>query len=243
MSEPLSCAEAQDLAAEVALGIADARDRARLMTHVATCAGCRRLLMDVSETVDAVVVLAPEQQPPPGFESRVLSRLHGQPGDHAPGRIAAGPRAGRPPRTIRRVMLGAAALVLAAVLAGAAVYWVDKPDRELASSVRRTLAIAHGQYFTAFPLLDAAGTTSGSLFAYQGQPAWVFLTVEPPPPPGRYTVEITDRDGVRHVLAAGMDLSRAPSWGFTIPVAVHESTVLRVIGAGQVVYSARLGPG
>ncbi|MGH3059187.1 MAG: zf-HC2 domain-containing protein, partial [Gaiellaceae bacterium] len=36
------CQETRELAAELALGIADGRDRARVLEHLADCADCRR---------------------------------------------------------------------------------------------------------------------------------------------------------------------------------------------------------
>lgn len=85
-----------------------------------------------------------------------------------------------------------------------------------------------------------AGTRSGSLFAYQGQPAWLFMTVRGPVPPGRYTVEITDRHSARYLLATGIDLSQTHAWGGKIPVAVHDVSVVRVTESERLVFSARL---
>jgi hypothetical protein len=87
---------------------------------------------------------------------------------------------------------------------------------------------------------DVAGTRRGALFAYQGQPAWVFLTVRGPVAAGEYTIEIITRARVRYRLADRLDLSGTLSWGATIPVAVHEISVLRVTQNGRLIFSALL---
>ena len=54
------CHEIRELAAELALGIADGEDRARVLEHVADCADCRREVESFSAVADELLVLAPE---------------------------------------------------------------------------------------------------------------------------------------------------------------------------------------
>ena len=125
----------------------------------------------------------------------------------------------------------AAAIVVAALVSGGAVYRAQGPDRELAASVRATLATAQGQYFATGSLPDPRGEQRGIVFGYQGDPAWIFVTVAAPPA-GRYVVEVVTHAGVVHVLARDVDLAATGSWGGIIPVAVHEISVVRVLDAG-----------
>jgi len=215
MTDPLRCAEVRELAPEVALGVAPAQDRALLLWHATECAACRELLSELSALADDVLALTREHEPPAGFETRVLTRI----GD------------GPPRRRWRWAALLAAAIVVAALVSGGAVYRAHVPDRELAASVRATLATAQGQYFATGSLRDPRSEQRGIVFGYQGDPAWIFVTVAAPPA-GRYIVEVVTHAGVVHVLASDVDLAATGSWGGIIPVAVHEISVVRVLDAG-----------
>ena len=96
----MSCEHTRQLAAELALGIADGADRARALQHLGECAECRRAVEELSGVTDELLMLAPERQPPVGFESRVLARL--QPAADAP------PAAPAPPRPAARSGVGRA---------------------------------------------------------------------------------------------------------------------------------------
>src|SRR5690348_18405483 len=128
----MGCEQTRDLAAELALGIADGEERAQALRHIAECAECRRAVEEYTAVTDALLTLAPAQQPPPGFESRVLARL-------APA---------RPRRRLRRVLAPLAAAAAAAAVAAGAILGATSDDRRLADQYRSTLAAAHGSYFT-----------------------------------------------------------------------------------------------
>lgn len=106
------------MSAELALGVADARDRAAALAHLEHCASCRRELRELSDLADAVGSLAPSAEPPAGFESRVLDRLPGA--APAPASVAHRPPRARP-RARARWMAAAAAAVVAAGALGWAV--------------------------------------------------------------------------------------------------------------------------
>jgi len=223
MSNPLSCGEARELAPEVALGIATAEDRARLLWHVAGCTACRNELAELSALADDLLALAAEHEPPAGFESQVLARI-----GHKP-----------PRRRWRRTALFAAAVVVAAVVSGGAVYRAQAPDRQLADSVRATLATAHGQYFASGALTDGGGAQRGVMFGYQGNPAWMFITVADPPA-GRYAIEVVSHAGVTYPLVDDVDLAATGAWGGIIPIAVHDISMVRVLDAdGRPVFVGR----
>src|SRR5205823_8680981 len=69
------CAEIRALLPELALGIADGEERASALEHLGGCADCRRELDELSAIADELVALAPEREPPAGFEGRVIERL------------------------------------------------------------------------------------------------------------------------------------------------------------------------
>src|SRR5512132_697606 len=101
MAEGPGCAEARELFPELAAGVAAGDERARTLAHLSRCPECRRELAATAEVVDELLLLAPEHEPPAGFESSVLARL-----------------------------VPAASIVVAAALAAGATWWRTADDRE-----------------------------------------------------------------------------------------------------------------
>jgi hypothetical protein len=69
------CDANRALAVELALGVAEGADRGAALAHLAECADCRAEVLQLAEAVDAVVALAPDAEPPAGFESAVIARI------------------------------------------------------------------------------------------------------------------------------------------------------------------------
>ncbi|MQA26923.1 MAG: hypothetical protein GEU94_16005 [Micromonosporaceae bacterium] len=228
MTDP-RCAQARELAPEVALGVAPVEERARVLEHIVRCAGCRAYLAELSGVADDLLSLAPRAEPPSGFESAVLARLD------SPG--AAPRNRGK----LRRALQLAAVIALVAALSGGAVWQAGQPDRELADQVRQTLATADGKYFAAYPLRNPDGAQRGSVFAYEGEPTWLVCALDEPLPKGWYEVQLVTLDGERHQLASGPYLGGLRAWGAELPVAVDETAQLRILDKqGRPVLSARL---
>jgi len=159
----MACEETRELAAELALGIADGADRARALRHLAECPECRRSVEELSAVVDELLLVAPQHEPPAGFESRVVSRI-------------AAPR--RPARRRWRVVLApVAAAAAAGALAVGVVLGLTSDDRRLADQYRETLAAANGSYFEATRLQDADGGRAGLVYGYRGDPSWIYVDV------------------------------------------------------------------
>jgi anti-sigma-K factor RskA len=80
MSEPtdmagMSCDEFAQVAAELALGVLTGRERAAALAHLDGCESCREQVRELTMAQDELLALLPSQEPPAGFESRVLDRL------------------------------------------------------------------------------------------------------------------------------------------------------------------------
>ncbi len=73
----LTCEEFRQVSAELALGVADAREQAAALAHLEHCRGCRQEMGQLSDIADGLAALAPAAEPPAGFESRVLGGLNG----------------------------------------------------------------------------------------------------------------------------------------------------------------------
>ncbi len=208
------CEAVRDLLPELAAGVAAGDDRARALAHLAGCPDCRRELAELSAVIDELVLLAPPREPSPGFESAVLSALT--------------PRGRWRPRP---VVLAAAASLIGALLAGGVVWARTADDVQLAHRYRHTLDVADGEYFLAAPVHGGAGG-HGTVFAYEGSPSWLFVSLEDSPWTGRYEVQVVTTDG-RIVDAGWCEVQDGRgSWGRTVGVSVHDISAVRMIAPG-----------
>jgi putative zinc finger protein len=210
----MGCEQTRDLAAELALGITDGEERAQALRHLAECAECRRAVEEYAAVTDELLTLAPAQQPPPGFESRVLAQL-------APA---------RPRRRLRRVLAPLAAAAAAAAVAAGAILGATSDDRRLADQYRSTLAAAQGSYFTAARLRDEANAPGGLVYGYRGTSSWIYVGLYANHRSERYRVELVLTSG-RRVPLPRLRLDPATaSGGQAIPVDLRDVGSVRVIG-------------
>ncbi|MBO0807667.1 MAG: hypothetical protein J2P32_05105, partial [Actinobacteria bacterium] len=75
MNGEMDCDQVRELAPDLAIGIADGQERAAALRHASTCPDCRKLVSELSSVVDDLLLLAPEQEPPPGFAASTLARI------------------------------------------------------------------------------------------------------------------------------------------------------------------------
>jgi hypothetical protein len=223
MTDRPRCDEVRDLLPELAAGVADGDDRARALAHLADCSDCRRELDEMTRVVDRLVLLAPEHEPSPGFESAVLAAM--------------GPSRGSRRRSGAFALAAAATLLVAAVAAGG-VWWHTADDRRLAAQYRRTLAVADGRYLAAAEVSTVAEPSVGHAFLYAGGPSWLFLSIEEAPSSGRYQVQLVTADR-RTVDIGWCDVSSGRgSWGRTIDVPVSDIRRIQLVQAGVPAMSA-----
>ena len=196
------CRDVQALIPELALGLASGDERARTLAHVDRCADCRAVLGRTADTVDELLLLAPEHEPPAGFDGRVLAAM-------------------RPGTARRRVtwLAAAAAVVLVALGAATVTRWVDSDERQLAAQYRETLEVADGSYLRASALANETGDEAGHVFAYEGRPSWVFMTVDGAPS-GDYDVTLVTDDGRVHPIGTCWVREGRASWGTAVDVPV-----------------------
>jgi hypothetical protein len=218
----MSCEHARHLAAELALGIADGADRAQALRHVADCAECRRVVKELSEVADELLMLAPEREPTNGFESRVLTRLHPPPSP-APRRV----------RPWRRALVLLAPAAAAAALAVGVVLGTTRDDLRLAEQYRATLAEANGSSFEAARLRAPGDVSAGVVYAYRGTPSWIFVYVDRAHRSTRYSVELAMTSGERVLLPSFRIDPATGSAGETVPVDVHRVAAVRLVGIAR----------
>jgi hypothetical protein len=149
----MTCAELEELAAELALGTVSGAERAAALDHVAGCAACRDLVDQLARAADSMLLLAPPVEPPPGFESKVLSRMGVAP---AAGRL-------RAPRR-RRALIGVAAVALVAALTGAGAARLADDGRP--PEIRTALA------------RDDQGRWTCRALVYGRNPTWLVVSLD-----------------------------------------------------------------
>jgi hypothetical protein len=214
MTDRPGCEETRQILPELAAGVAPAEERAKALRHLAGCGRCHRELEAQTALADELLQLVPERQPPAGFEASVLAPML---------------RRGRRGRRLRNAILLAASIILVAALSGGAVWHQTESDRRVADAYRKTLAVAHGRYLRAVPVVgEATAPPEGYVFAYQGSPPWMFVTITAARRPGAYQVALTTHEG-REIELGSMTVrpDGRGTWGATIPVAVHDVLVLR----------------
>lgn len=289
MAERPDCARTDLLIPELAIGVAAGDDRAGALGHIARCIRCRSSLEWATAAADAMLLLTPEREPPPGFESRVLAGLPGQaareaarearalapppapPAPAAPVRPGRPGRAGGPPvpaprrprrphrpsrpgrpsepsrpgravgRWWRTAVRWAAVTATVAGIVGGTLWWRTGDDRRLAEGYRDTLAIAHGRYMRAAPLVAQGVAPAGHMFAYEGEPSWIIVIVRTGNVSGGYAVRLYTRDG-RQIPLGTMTVAHGQGWwGNMISIPVDQIATVTVTSPGAPAISARFG--
>lgn len=149
----MTCAELEELAAELALGTVSGAERAGALDHLAGCAACRALVEELAGVADRLLLLAPVIEPPPGFESKVLARMGVAP-----------VRELRPARR-RRFVVGIAAVALVAAMSTAGAAWLAR-DSERPVEVRTALAA------------DNEGRWRCRAVVYGEKPTWLVVSLD-----------------------------------------------------------------
>ena len=239
MNAEMGCDQVRELAADLAIGIADGQERDVVLRHAATCPGCRRLVSELSSVVDDLLLLAPSHEPPSGFAARTLARIS----PPAARRRATRPGARHFPAGRRWLpRLAVAASIIAALGVGAGtVYQVTSADRRLADSYRSVLTQGQGSFFAAAPVRGPTGR-AGTLFGYQGNPSWLWATVHMPDAGAqRFNVQLITRGG-RHLPAGTAILGGSrETWAALISVDLTNVAQVRFVAAdGQTTMVAYL---
>lgn len=219
------CEQMRMLAPELALGMVNGEERARALDHLTACPSCRREIGHLAAVADELLLLAPSREVPIGFESRAVERMRPEL-----------PRSGR-----RRALVPALAVAAALALGAFGSLLVVDDDLELASRYRETLSIANGKYLSATPLEAPGEARAGTAFGYQGEPSWLFITVEPEHRAGVRGAEIMTRDGARVPLPAFRLHPSTGSWGRELPIELWNVDMVRLRLAGGEALVAEFG--
>jgi hypothetical protein len=170
MPPPVTCSDFDTDSAELALGLLTDPRRSALVEHAVACRRCQARLDDLVAVGDRLVLLAPQVDPPAGFETRALSRMGGP--------VAADLRWARR----SRILTGVAALVATLALGMLVGRLVSSPG---ATTVDRVAAIH-----------NAAGDVVGDAHLENAPRPHILVSVlRAPTKPGVRTCELQRPDG------------------------------------------------
>jgi hypothetical protein len=219
--------EHSNLLAELALGILTGRERAATLAHVEVCPRCAEELEQLARAADAVVQVAPEMEPPLGFEVRLLDRMG----------VAARPvRRSVPMRWV--LTAAAAAVILLGLGLGLGLTSGSTPSTNQGHAVS---GHAQGGKLVASADLRLSGHDVGRVYTYGGSSPWMFMTLTDSSARGRVICEVITTDGVVHKVGSFKAEKGYGAWGAALPVAPQDVRTAQVVAAdGAVVATASL---
>lgn len=209
----IGCEEFADVAAELALGVLTGRERAEALAHLDHCDSCRETVRQLTSTGEQLLSLLPAMEPPPGFETRVMERIGLAAPDPQPSlpSLPSLPRRPAPRRPWTRIWnihgLLAAAAVVVALIAAAFGGWSLRGAGTQVASTRLSSA----------PFVSVSHQSEGKIFFYQGNPSWLYMSIDVNAPDGTVICQVVGQDG--HVTTVGsFQLAGGyGSWGSPAP--------------------------
>ncbi len=233
-----SCAEISAVLPELALGVLTGRDRAAALAHIESCSRCADELEQLARAADAVVRVAPELEPPVGFEGRLFSRM-GVTGDAAPALAPTPvPSPNRRFRTRPRTWILASAAAVVALIVGLGLGWSASTP-----STNRTQATGqHAANATVSAALREGGRPVGRVSISGGSSPWMNMTLDDASVEGAVTCRVVTGDGVTHVVGTFTVKQGYGAWGAPLPVSSRDVRRALVVSArGTVIATAALG--
>ena len=219
----MDCSDADLMLDELALDVLPGDRRAALLAHVEECPNCRRLLDELTETADDLLLAGPAAAPPAGFEDRVLERIEGAPA-----------RRGRRRRDRAALRLSAwtaaAAAVVLLVIGGVTGAVIGRsaggPDE---SAELRTVQ-----------LISTSGVDIGDVSTYGDRSSWFFMRVEGDVPDATYRCVVDMDDGRTVPIGRLWTVKGHGGWGEHVSVDPRHAVTARLLDPkGATVGTAR----
>jgi hypothetical protein len=213
MSDDTICEQFADNLAELALGILTGRERAATLAHVESCGQCADELDHLSRASDAVLSMAPEVEPPLGFEVRLLSRMRND-------------KVGSPRHVPHRWLLACAAAVvaLAAGLGIGLSTGSSPPSAKVATQAHPT---------SSKPVLTASliedGSRVGGVSLYGGSTPVLTMQLAESSVHGTVTCEIVTDNGATHKLGTFRVTSGYGAWAAPLGVSPSDVRVAQLV--------------
>lgn len=213
----LGCAELEEMAVELATGALTGEQRAAALHHLGSCEPCRQAVDGLARAADAMLLVAPPEDPPAGFESRVLGRL-GLDRDRS---------STRPARRARRLAVAAAAAVIALVT-GVGALVVEQRGSSSPVTVRTALTRLNG------------GQSRCRAVAVGTSPTWLVVSIDQPGGDSdHYVVEAVPARGGPARLVGTMQVTGGHGTvGAPVDLRASDLRSVRVLEDGAVRYEA-----
>lgn len=230
MSE-LTCHQCCDLAAELALDVLPALERAQALAHLDRCVICRDTVSSLTVTADRLIELLPEAQPPPGFEQRVLAALTPS-----------------PTHSRRRWVPVTATMLILALAAGGwitgEIYAASTPAQTTGETENDSGAGERTVLYAPLTTTEQPTTQRqiGHAYVYPGNPSWIYLTLDTNTAPASETIhcEVVRQDGSTVPVGTFPLTHGHGAWGGPAPVDRDTLTTAKLInGNGRTLATAR----
>jgi hypothetical protein len=218
------CVQYEDDLAELALGVSTGRERARTISHLESCPRCAEELEQLSRAADAVVAVAPEAEPPLGFETRLFERMGIE--------VARATRRRRP----RFWIPATAAAGVAALAVGLGLGLSSSPaPTTSAHGARQSHAVQSAA-------LMENGESVGHVNVFGGATPWMQMTLDDSTARGVVHCVVTTDDGRVHEVGSFVSTDGYGAWA--APLRLKQATVrsAQVMSpSGTVIATASLG--
>jgi anti-sigma-K factor RskA len=219
------CSALEDELAELALGVLTGRDRARVLAHVESCRRCAEELEHLSRAADAVLQVAPDVEPPMGFEVRLFERMGVSDVRH---------------RRLRRVLPSrwaagafAAAAAVAALAVGLTLGLSSSPSPTQSASSAPGVATAN---------LVEHGAVVGRVTTHGGAHPWMSMMLFDSSVHGMVNCIVETSDGVSHHVGTFEAKSGYGAWIAPLSVKTQDIRSAEVVSpSGTVIATAALG--
>jgi hypothetical protein len=202
---------------EFALGTLSGRSRSVVLDHLATCAYCTAESESLADTADTLLWLAPQAEPPLGFETRVVERFRGSDAER---------------RIVRRqrVSLFAVAAMLVAVLGvGVGAVAMSQGGANHPSATQRPTT---GR-------LTSNGHVLGDVTISAGSPSWMTMDVDTGKLSGVVWCEVTFDNGRSETVGKFTISHGYGSWVARIKASGRDVRSARIVnGNGTVLAQA-----
>lgn len=226
----MGCEEFASVAAELALGVLTGRERAQALAHLEHCDACREDVSLLTSAGEQLLALLPTSEPPPGFETRVMERIGLAAPAPDPGPdVGSRARRRRLPRLWFRISgprrLLAMAAVVAAIVAGGVGGWgLHSTGTQVAGAPLRHAAF-----------LSASHQSAGKVFVYDGNPRWVYMSVDMTSTTGNVICQVLGRDGRATTIGKFWLDNGYGSWGAAVPAGTGPVAGARLLSTGGTV--------
>lgn len=229
--------------------------------HLGECERCRGEVAVGSSDIDALMLLAPEVDPPIGFEERVLSSIAAEPSTllqnergqgigelttscHAPvGRLSRRSRANgsrHPYRQRSRLALSMVGVVVIAI--GSFVIGGSVIGRLGGSSSSPKSVTVHGRALAPLVVsLTSARSDIGSAAIYQGSTAWMIVDLTNVKDRGYVRCRLTEPDGSAVDLGRFFVARSHTSWATPLPAGWSHAREIEIVTSnGRVVATSHV---